>query len=161
MLLCLCLSSCSTNHQIKIAKEPCFYPLKNYDFTLCEDFTFSVDGVSQTIPKGFTTDWATIPRFLWSVYSPNKAETIPAAVIHDYLYFCPQQRSRKEADSIFYDALVYQGFSKRTAFKYWMAVRIFGNSHFNQGALCNHAYSRTENSISHLRMAYTTTSTRI
>lgn len=158
MLLGLCVSACSVNHEIKIPKEPCFYPFKNYDFTLCTDFTFSVNGNNRTIPQGFTTDWATIPRIFWTFYSPSKAETIPAAVIHDFLYFCPQTMTRREADSIFYDALVFQGFPKRTAFNYWIAVRVFGSPHFNKGAICNHVHARTENPISHMRMAYYATS---
>lgn len=100
---------------------------------------------------GFTTDLSSIPRILWSIYSPNKANTIPAAIIHDYLYFCPGEISRSEADSIFYDALIYKHVSTLSAYKYWIAVRIFGKSHFNQGAVCTFTFLRFKNTIGNKR----------
>lgn len=100
---------------------------------------------------GFTTDLASIPRILWSIYSPNKANTIPAAVIHDYLYFCPGEMTRAEADSIFYDALIYKHVSTFTAYKYWFAVRTLGHSHFNEGAVCTFGITRIKNSIGNRR----------
>lgn len=134
--IALLLSACSVSHDIKIPEEPCFYPYKNYDFTLCKKFIFLVNNHRYVIEKGFATDFASIPRILWSIYSPMKTETIPGAVIHDFLYYCPGKMSRAEADSIFYDALVLDGISKRTAFRYWAAVRVFGASHFNSGVAC-------------------------
>lgn len=146
ILSCLLLCSCSTTHKVKIPKPPCLYPFVNYDFTLCQPFNYSIDGVAYKVPQGFTTDLASIPRILWSIYSPNAANTIPAAVIHDYLYFCPGDMSRAEADSIFYDALIYKHVRTHTAFRYWAAVRTFGQSHFNEGAVCNYTVSRIKNS---------------
>lgn len=142
---CLLLCSCSIHHKIDIPKPPCLYPFVNYDFTLCQPFNYWVNGASYTVPMGFTTDLASIPRPLWSIYSPNKANTIPAAVIHDYLYFCPGEMLRSEADSIFYDALIYKHVTTRTAFKYWLAVRTFGSSHFNEGAVCSFTVSGVDN----------------
>jgi len=37
------------------------------------------------IPKGFTWDLSSVPRFLWSVLPPD-GNFIIAALIHDYLY---------------------------------------------------------------------------
>lgn len=37
-----------------------------------------------TVAKGFETDMASVPRFLWTIISPF--DTARAAVIHDYLY---------------------------------------------------------------------------
>lgn len=153
ILLFVLLFACSTTHKIRIPKLPCLYPHEGFDFTICHDFAFYVDDIRTIVPTGFTTDLASIPRILWSVYSPNKANTIPGSVIHDYLYFCPNKITRKQADSIFFDALIYKGVKPRTAFKYWVAVRAFGKNHFNEGAICTHDYSRTKNTIGHLRMA--------
>jgi hypothetical protein len=159
--LTLLLAGCAVSHDVKIIKQPCLYPHVNYDFTLCRNFRFSVDGDEYLIPRGFTTDLASIPKVLWSIYSPMKTETIAGAVIHDYFYFCPGTMNRQEADAIFYDALIAKGVSKKTAYRYWAAVRIFGSSHFNQGASCIHAYARTENTIGHLRVAFETASSDI
>lgn len=50
------------------------------------------------VPKGFVTDFASIPRPFWSLFPPD-AEYAYAAVIHDYLYWT-QTRSRAESDEI-------------------------------------------------------------
>jgi len=144
-MLLLFLSSCSTNHEIKIRVQPCLNPHQGYNFTLCRNFNYFVNGNKYTIPSGFTTDLASIPKFLWSIYAPNKVNTIAAAVIHDYLYFCPMQMKRKEADSIFYDALIYNGVKPRVAFQYWFAVRTFGASHFRGGAFCTFTLKSVRN----------------
>jgi hypothetical protein len=146
ILSCLLLCSCSTNHKIEIPKPPCLYPFANYNFTICQTFYYRLDGFTYRIPEGFTTDLASIPKILWSIYSPNKANTIPAAVIHDYLYFCPGEMSRSEADSIFYDALIVKHVNTGVAFRYWMAVRAFGASHFNEGAVCTYGLVSVTNS---------------
>jgi len=146
ILSCLLLCSCSATHKIEIPKPPCLYPFVDYDFTICEPFLYNVDGKSYRVPQGFTTDLASIPKILWSIYSPNKANTIPAAVIHDYLYFCPGEMTRAEADRIFYDVLLYKHVHSFTAYKYWASVRAFGFSHFNQGALCTTRTIVVENS---------------
>jgi Protein of unknown function (DUF1353) len=51
-----------------------------------------------TVPKGFVTDFASIPRPFWSALRPD-GEYAYAAVVHDYLYWT-QTRSREEADQI-------------------------------------------------------------
>lgn len=130
------LASCSTTHDIQIPKKPCLIPDRKFEFNLCRDFKFTVDGKKYSVPQEFDTDLASVPRILWSVYSPNQTETIPGAIIHDYLYSCPAGMPRSKTDSILYDALVYHGVSKYTAFKYWFAVRLFGSKHFKEGARC-------------------------
>jgi len=40
-----------------------------------------------TIPKGFVTDYASVPRYLWWLYPPVGGYD-DAAVVHDYLYEC-------------------------------------------------------------------------
>jgi len=131
-------TSCSITHDLKIPKQPCLYPDTDYNFILCEDFKFKINSFNFIIPKGFETDLASIPRILWPIYSPNKANTIAAAVIHDYFYLCPVALTREQADTIFFDVLIYNGASKLTAFKYWLAVRAFGSSYYHEGAICNY-----------------------
>ena len=52
-----------------------------------------------TVPKGFVTDLASIPRIFFSLLRPDGEYTYPA-IIHDYLYWM-QQGTRKDADQIF------------------------------------------------------------
>ena len=51
------------------------------------------------VPKGFVTDFASVPRLFWAAYPPEGDYGFPA-VFHDYLYWT-QSVSRKEADRIF------------------------------------------------------------
>lgn len=131
--------------------QPCLYPKQGYNFTLCKNFTYFVNKVKYVVPAGFTTDLASIPKILWSIYSPNKANTIAAAVIHDFIYFCPGNQKRSDADSIFYDALINNGVKTSTAFKYWLAVRLFGRTHYNRGAFCSFKKLRVDTDDGHTR----------
>lgn len=105
-------------------------PYKDYSFQLTDPFMVSIDSRLITIPRGFITDLASIPRFLWSFYSPSETVTILPAVIHDYMYSCVTEYNRYEADNIFYYALRENGMRKFKALKYYYAVRWFGWAHY-------------------------------
>lgn len=152
VLSCLLQVSCSfPSYKITIPKPPCLYPFAHFDFMLCKPFNYVVNDVVYQVPRGFTTDLASIPRPLWSIHAPFKANTIPGAIIHDYLYFCPGELTRKEADDIFYEALVVKKVSILSAYQYWFAVRLFGSSHFNEGAECFFGVTRIKNSLGEKR----------
>jgi hypothetical protein len=53
---------------------------------------------SVTVPIGFVTDFASIPRAFWSLLRPDGNYTYPA-IIHDFLYWT-QDGSKDEADQI-------------------------------------------------------------
>ena len=53
---------------------------------------------SVTVPKGFVTDLASIPRIFYSILPPDGEYTVPA-VIHDYLYWT-QTTTKEQADNI-------------------------------------------------------------
>lgn len=60
-----------------------------------------------TVPTGFITDFASIPRGLWNVFPPL-GPWARAAIIHDYLYCSNGQSgkySKKQADHIFKEAM--------------------------------------------------------
>jgi Protein of unknown function (DUF1353) len=52
-----------------------------------------------TVPVGFVTDFASIPRAFWSLLRPD-GDYAYAAVIHDYLYW-NQALSREQSDLVF------------------------------------------------------------
>ena len=129
--LCLLLAGCNGKEMEIIYLNMCrLTPYKDYSFQLTESFMVSVDSRTLIIPRGFITDLASIPRFLWSFYSPTEVSTILPAVLHDYLYGCVSEYNRYEADNIFYYALRENGVSKWKALKYYYGVRIFGASHY-------------------------------
>lgn len=63
---------------------------------LLEPFVF-VDGITTiAVDKGFTTDFNSVPRFLWRWFPPWD---YPAAgVVHDFLYRYPRGLTRQQCD---------------------------------------------------------------
>lgn len=82
------------------------------------------------IPRGFITDFASVPQFLWSIFPPHGLATIPS-IVHDYLYVYGVGE-RKDADDIFRELLLKEGMNKLSAFLMWQAVRKFGAPRFNR-----------------------------
>jgi hypothetical protein len=58
---------------------------------------------SVTVPTGFVTDLASIPRAFWQLL-PRDGRYMPAAIVHDYLYW-QQQVSKDAADDVFKSAM--------------------------------------------------------
>lgn len=96
---------------------------------LMESFKYAVgDEYSEEIirvPRGFITDFASIPRLFWTIIGHPTGKYGKAAVIHDYCYF-RKLYSRKRSDEIFYEAMKVL---KVPFVKRWLmyhAVRMFG-----------------------------------
>jgi hypothetical protein len=97
-------------------------------FTLTQPAVFTKAGI--TVPCGFRTDFASVPRILWSVFPPN-GYYHRAALLHDWLYRMPSSRgdvTRAEADRLFYDQMRVDGVPWRTRYILWLAVRVAGAS---------------------------------
>ena len=84
----------------------------------------SATGRIITVPAGFVTDFASIPRLLWWRY-PKSGKWNRAAVVHDFLY-AYNGCTRAEADAIFKEALEVCGVGWRTRQQFWLAVRAGG-----------------------------------
>lgn len=91
------------------------------------------------VEVGFLTDFASIPRPLWSMWPPTGAYG-KAAVIHDRLYVAPVVRtlttaraiSRKDADAIFLEGMEVLGIGWFTRRTLWTAVRTGGWAPWNR-----------------------------
>jgi hypothetical protein len=83
-----------------------------------------LDAVSEhTVPAGFVTDFATVPRPLWCILPPFGKYT-KAAVLHDYLYsICA---GRRKADETFMRAMKVDGAHWWQRWSIYLAVRAFG-----------------------------------
>lgn len=82
------------------------------------------NGTVITVPAGFLTDLASIPRPFWPILPPGD-DYGEAAVIHDWLYFAGGLE-RAEADRIFLEAMIDAGVGwlrRRTIYR---MVRLFG-----------------------------------
>jgi hypothetical protein len=81
-----------------------------------------------TVPAGFVTDFASVPR-LPIFYLAEGGKGNKAAVVHDWLY-SSQAVDRKTADQVLREALICSGYSRATAAVFYAAVRIGGGSHW-------------------------------
>ena len=73
-------------------------PANAKSWIVVEDFRYQEDSAFVRVPKGFVTDFASIPRFLWQ-FLPQWGLYGWAAVIHDYLY-TSQRMPRWKADRV-------------------------------------------------------------
>ena len=89
-------------------------------------------GITVQVPVGFATDYASIPRALWS-FLPPTGTYAAAAVIHDWLYWT-QTTTREEADQVFREAMLVScvGAAKRAVI--FRAVRMFGGAAWRANA---------------------------
>lgn len=95
-------------------------------YEVCNPLTFVMFDQSFTVPAGFLTDGASIPRFAWfTTGTPYDPRHIRAAVVHDYLYQV-NRITRLEADAIFRALLIQDGVSRYQASKMYWALRVGG-----------------------------------
>lgn len=83
-----------------------------------------LSGLRITVPAGFVTDLASVPRFFWRWFPPA-GDHAAAAVVHDWFY---QQRlgvSRFLADAIFRDLMDSLGVPAWKRWCMWAAVRLW------------------------------------
>lgn len=95
-------------------------------------YVHKASGRTFYVPKGFKTDFASIPRIFWNIIAPIGKHTLPS-VLHDYLYEYGASLgiSRKEADKIFWDAMIDSHVAQITANVMWFCVRVFAKSRYN------------------------------
>lgn len=85
---------------------------------------------SVTVPIGFVTDFASIPRIFWSLLKPDGLYAY-AAVLHDYLYWT-QEQSKDAADDILKLGMEEFGVSSSVVSTIYSAVHLFGKSSWDQ-----------------------------
>lgn len=93
----------------------------------------TIDGKKYIVPKDFETDLASIPRVLWPIFAPQYSGFVAPAILHDYLYRCPNNITRQYADEVLYSALISKDITPFVASKFYLGVRLFGGSHFEHG----------------------------
>jgi Protein of unknown function (DUF1353) len=85
-----------------------------------------------TVPEGFVTDLASIPRMFWSILQPDGLYAY-AAVVHDFLYWT-QSTSKDAADSIFRYTMEELGVGPWTIKILFEAVHLAGQVAWNENA---------------------------
>jgi hypothetical protein len=94
---------------------------------LGQALTAIVDGDLVTVPRGFTTDGASIPRFgTWLTgWGPWEEPQRWGAIVHDWLY-CSSGVSKAWADRAFRAVLASEGAGIVRRWAMYLAVRLFG-----------------------------------
>jgi hypothetical protein len=144
----LVMSGAEKDAVVKGAADTISQPITNSDFAEVNGYygNFDVDfdsntytvrtispfgfldsaGVKWSVPTGFVSDGASIPRILWSTFgSPLNSEFIRASVIQDY-YVTQRTRSPDDVNRMFYEALIADGVSPAKARTMSTAVSIAG-----------------------------------
>jgi hypothetical protein len=94
-------------------------------FKLYRPFTYRTDsGVFITVPAGFITDFASIPRIFWAILPPA-GRYGKAAVIHDYLYQIGLGTC-KEADDLMLEAMQVLEVAAWKRVVIYRMLRVFG-----------------------------------
>ena len=99
-------------------------PAGDREWRLLQPFTYQGPRGTITVPAGFVTDFASVPRILWALCPPFGKYTA-AAVIHDYLYR-ERAGTRSDADRTFLEIMIQDRTRVVRAFLMWAAVRLFG-----------------------------------
>ena len=84
------------------------------------------------VPRGFVTDLASVPFFLWAVLQKT-GRYGNAAIYHDYLYW-QQTWTREVADRVLDCAMIEMGVDPVTRNLIWAGVRVFGGSAWEENA---------------------------
>lgn len=84
------------------------------------------------VPRGFVTDLASVPSYLWGVLQKT-GRYGNAAIYHDWLYW-EQKVPRSTADRVFERAMNDMGVDTATRNMMWAGVRVFGGSYWDENA---------------------------
>jgi len=95
-------------------------------------FVSDVAGMRITVPAGFVTNYASVPR-IPVVYELAGDTSAVAATIHDYLY-SSHIVSRRVADAVLREASAVTGVPRWRRAIMWAGVRLFGWSHWPSAA---------------------------
>jgi len=108
---------------------------------LTEDLHFMWNGIFYVVPRGFVTDWASVPRLFRRVINQRGAYSA-AALCHDWLYFSGST-TKLQADTALFDLAKVLGanaFDQRAL--YW-GVRVGGFMAWNHYRKLEKARSAT------------------
>lgn len=99
-------------------------------FALSLAFVAYVGVDKYTVPAGFVTDFASVPRGLWNILPPFGRYS-RAAVLHDWMYHTGIV-NRARADRIFLEGMAALGVSWAKRWAMYFGVRVGGWVRWNQ-----------------------------
>ena len=129
LLLVLIIVGCASQ------RPPTLIPFSDGEYwVLANDLMFVIRDTGQRIivPRGFVTDFASVPRIFWTFF-PKHGEYTRAAIVHDFLYW--QQRcTREQADELFDILMDDSDVDSTTRFTIYAAVRVWGGDAWGENA---------------------------
>lgn len=105
---------------------------------IVEPFDYDIGdlgGEKLTVPAGFITDFASVPRIFWNIFPPWGMYG-KAAVLHDWLYHV-QIYTRRKCDQIFLEAMEVLKVPRLKRWTIYLVVRSGGWSAWNQHKVKN------------------------
>jgi len=100
----------------------------NRDWVLMENLNYQIGQTSTVIvvPRGFVTDFASIPQAFWSFGLSAHGRYSKAAIVHDYLYWT-QGCSREQADNLLMIAMKESNVDAGQRIAIYEGVRLGGS----------------------------------
>lgn len=83
-----------------------------------------------TVPTGFVTDYASVPRIAPIAYALCGGTSVEASVVHDFLY-TSHIVDREMADAVLREASAASGVPAWRRNIMWLGVRLFGGTHWD------------------------------
>lgn len=124
-----CLIELSSDPNLEQVRNP---DGENYQMRLEKSFTFvDCQGIERTIPEGFITDGASIPRRFWEeIGSPFTGNYVDAAIAHDY---CSQYfiGTSGDCNRMFGDVMLASGVEQSKANLMYAGVMLCGPNYVN------------------------------
>lgn len=137
--------------QPTVSVRTIFAPVRLFELT--EPFSGILDGYDFVVPKGFITDFASVPRAFESVVPNDNPHILRPAIVHDWLYQSQGQPdgfalwlTRKESDEVLREGMRVCGASCAMRWLVYAAVRAAGGMVW-QRALARSLFMRYELSM--------------
>lgn len=105
-------------------------------YVLVEDFTYQSAAFGPIVaPAGMFTDFASVPRLVWSYLSPEDPCILYGSLIHDFLYKTGgrlplRTLTRAESDEVLREAMLACGARITQAAVVYRCLRMFGGAHW-------------------------------
>lgn len=110
-------------------------PIDDKYWEVLEEYRYATTKGVIVVPKGFKTDYASVPKIFRNIIN-SYGKHGRAAIVHDWLYSkeCNLNITREEADKIFLEIMEEWKVSKWKRILMYRLVRRFGASHFRKEA---------------------------
>lgn len=103
-------------------RRPILKPYDKDKFELVEEYQYK----DITVPIGFKTNGANVPRIFWSIFPPNSPEYLSAIILHDYLCdIAKTQKDYKYADNKLKEVMTALGANRFTRQCFYLSCRAY------------------------------------